>query len=259
MKLNVLKMSNKFSIVAVSTFFVAASTFFIAAISFLAAGQTAFAESGAKILKISGDVKVRRGLDETWQPAARGMGLEVIDSIIALEGEITLEIENGFTFTLGNNSMIDISDLRKITRREMFLILMSEKVEKIPQRGEKTKLRIGNVSVVHGESKAKTAANPDNAYAKNWRQELNGAKAMLNHEYFPNSIVKLHKIRNKYQKMKDFGELHFYLGEAFDRLDETGQAVDAYRIAITQSKNCDIGYLKKLRAEARKTIRELVR
>lgn len=41
--------------------------------------------------------------------------------------------------------------------------------------------------------------------------------------------------------------------------NETGQAVDAFQIAIKQSKDCDIGYIKKLRAEARETVRELLR
>lgn len=219
--------------------------------------QLVFAAHEAKIVKIKGNVKVRRGLEETWQTASRGMNLDIIDSILILEGEAKLEIHDGLTFKLGSNSMLDIADLRKITRKEMFLYLMAEKVDKIPQRNEKTKLKIGNVSVVHG-AKATTSTSENINLSKKWQQELNGAKALFDQDYYPNTIVKLHKIRKKYPETKDFGEIHFYLGKAFEQLDESGQAIDAYQIALEKSKDCEISAIKQLRNEAEKALKQLV-
>lgn len=219
--------------------------------------QLVYATQEAKIVNIRGDVKVRRGLDETWQAANRGMDLDIIDSILILEGEVELKIQDGLIFKLGSNSMLDIADLRKITRKEMFLFLMAEKVDKIPQRTEKTKLKIGNVSIVHG-SKARTASSKTDAIEQKWQQELNGAKAMYYQEYYPNTIVKLHKIDKKYPSTNDFGEIHFYLGKTFERMDEAGQAVDAYQIALDKSKDCEISTIKQLRREAEKAVRELI-
>ena len=78
---------------------------------------------------------------------------EEIDTILALEGRVELEIHDGLYFELGSNSMLDVGDLRTISKREMFLVLMSEKVNRLQPRSEKTQLKVGNVSVVHGESK----------------------------------------------------------------------------------------------------------
>jgi hypothetical protein len=220
--------------------------------------QLVFAAHEAKIVKIKGEVKVRRGLEETWQVASRGMDLNIIDSILILEGEVELEIQDGLSFRLSSNSMLDIADLRKITRKQMFLFLMTEKVDKIPPRAEKTKLKIGNVSVVHGESKAKTSTSKMNDVEQKWQQELNGAKALFRQDYYPNSIVKLHKIHKKYSSTNDFGEIHFYLGKAFEEMDESGQAVDAYQIAMEKSKDCELAKIKQLRSEAEKAVKQLI-
>ena len=117
--------------------------------------QIVFAATQVKIVNISGEVKIRRGVEETWEDAARGMVLKEIDTIQTGEGaEVTLEINSSESFKLRENSILDISDLRKISEKEMLLFLMSKKIQKIEPRKQKTPLRVGNVSVVHGESKA---------------------------------------------------------------------------------------------------------
>ena len=224
---------------------------------FLWSAQFIVAAPGAKIVSIKGEVKIRRGLEEKWRPAAQGMSLEIIDSIVALEGEVVLEIEPGLTFQLGSHAMVDISDLRRITKKDLFLYLMSEKVRKIPPNSEKTRLRIANVSVVHGESKASTQETDSDQLNQKWRQEFNGAKAMFFQKYYPNTILKLHKMSKNYSSRIDFGELHFYLGKAFERLDEQGQALDAYQTALQQSNNCELSHIVTLRNEAQSAIEKL--
>ena len=43
--------------------------------------QIVFASMQAKIISISGEVKIRRGVEEQWQEAELGMLLEEIDTI----------------------------------------------------------------------------------------------------------------------------------------------------------------------------------
>jgi hypothetical protein len=200
-----------------------------------------FTFAGAKIIRISGDVKVRRGVEETWQPASIGMLLEDIDTILAgSDGEVILETLDGTTFKLSKNSVLDISDLRKITEKELFLYLMSKKVQRIEPREGKTKLRIGNVSVVHGESKTKPeSAVSDELETGFWIQEKNGAKALYEQKFYPNSIIKYHKILDKYNTIEDRGEIHFYLGKSFEVLNQNGQAIDAYQEAIHRFQQRD--------------------
>ena len=88
----------------------------IALILFL---EAHWAFAGAKIIEISGSVKVRRGLEEVWQNATVGMLLEDIDTILTgLNSEVVLETADMTEFRLRESSVLDVSDLRKITKQE---------------------------------------------------------------------------------------------------------------------------------------------
>ena len=205
-------------------------------ICFSLLAQVALTENKVKIIKISGDVKIRRGVEENWQAAKIGMLLEEIDSILTGEtAEVFLQIHDGTTFKLGSYAILNISDLRKISEKELFLYLMSKKINKIEQRNEKTRLRIGNVSVVHGESKAESSGSSNNNSEPNlWIQEVNGAKALHNQKFYPNTIVRLHKILDKYTDIQDCGEIHFYLGKSFEAINKSGQAANAYQLVLNR-------------------------
>ena len=43
--------------------------------------------SAARLETVQGDVQVRRGVEEKWSPAAVGINLEDIDTILTLEGK----------------------------------------------------------------------------------------------------------------------------------------------------------------------------
>ncbi len=217
--------------------------------------STASAAPAVKIISLSGEVKVRRGVEETWHLAAAGMMLEEIDTILTGEASaVVLETPDGATFRLSNYAILDIADLRKITEREMFLYLMSNKVNQIPARQEKTRLRIGNVSVIHG-GKAEPTHRATEDESQIWIQESNGAKALYDQHYYPNAVVKLHKILAKYPGLEDCGEIHFYLGKAFEALSKPGQAGDAYKIVL--ARLCDDDTSKQRADEAREAIERL--
>lgn len=198
-----------------------------------------FVLAGAKIIRLSGEIKIRRGVEETWQPASVGMLLEDIDTILTgTDGIVVLQTSDGINFELGNNSILDVSDLRKITEKELFLYLMSKKVQKIEPREGKTPLRIGNVSVVHGESKAES----ENSAASEVKSELivqekNGARALYEQRFYPNSIIKFHKILDKYNAVQNNGEVYLYLGRSFEAMNHPGQAIDAYQRAIIYNQS----------------------
>lgn len=206
----------------------------ILALNIIITSQALYAAQQVKIIALAGDVKIRRGLDEHWQTASNAVTLENIDTILTGEaGEVTLKMENGDKFTLGSNSILDIADLREITERELFLYLMSQKIDKIGPREGKTKLKIGRVNVVHGELKsdsAKLNSQPDQR--TDWLLEKNGARALFGQNYTTNAIFKFNKILLKYPDITGCGELNFHIGQAFEKLNKPGQAAGAYKQAI---------------------------
>jgi hypothetical protein len=202
--------------------------------------------AGVKIVKVRGDVQVRKGLEEKWQPAKSGMMLEDIDTILNLTGEVVLQLGLDLTFVLGANAMLDIADLRNISKNDLFLLLMSKKVKKIESSGGQKNIKVSNVTVVHAESKLVQEQSPRKDSRQMFERSLNGAKALYTHKYYTNTVVKLHQILSRFPDTDDCGEIHYYLGKSFEQLSETGQAIDAYEESIKRSvADCSNNYKQK--------------
>jgi tetratricopeptide (TPR) repeat protein len=193
------------------------------------------AEPTVRIVKLHGDVRVRRGLEEAWSPAGVGMPLKPLDTIFSGEAsEVVLALEDQSRFILGGNAVLDIGDLRRITERQLFLFLMSQKVSRIAAPDSASAIHITNVSVVRGSQKQIQAEPSLQVDTQGWIREKNGARALLEADYYTNAIVKFYKIMQRYPAVRDKGEIHWYLGQAFEALKETGRAVDAYQTALEQ-------------------------
>ncbi len=203
--------------------------------------QTANAEISIKIISTKGEAKVRFGLEEEWKSAVTGINLKEIDTIFTGEGgEIILLLEGGKKFVLGNNSLLDIGDLREIQEKELFLFLMSKKVENIEPRNGKTKLRIGNISSVYGEDQSNSdTINVKNSVNSISKKEINGAIALYVQQYYTNTLYKLHTLLDKYKSAISVGRINFYIAKAFEAIDKKGQAMDSYQNVIDNFKESD--------------------
>ncbi len=190
----------------------------------------------AQIVRMSGEVLVRRGVEETWRPVSLGIFIKDIDTILTGEkGEVVLNLAEGTTFVLGPNSILDISDLQQISERQLFLYLIKEKVNRVEKHTRKTELRLGKVSVVHGEKRDVSTASPAISPAS-WTPVINGALALYRQEYYPNAVIKLNKILDAGLPEERGCEVHFYLGRSFEAVHNPGQAIDAYQTVVDQCK-----------------------
>lgn len=197
----------------------------------LLSGQTLLAQPAVRILSLQGSVHVRHGLEEDWQLAVAGMPLEVIDTILTGErSQVLLQAADGATLRLGANVILDVADVGRLSEREMFLWLMNQKIDQLPQRQEKTPLRFGQITSVHGDEKGQRAPVAIDRYSR-WRAEVNGALALLENDYCTNAVVKCHKILRRFPEQQDCGEIHLYLGRALESLAHSGQALEAYQTA----------------------------
>ena len=163
-------------------------------------------------------------------------------------------------FILGSQSILDIGDLRRITERELFLFLMSQKVNRIEYQGNQSKLRIDNVSVVRAEDKSVSTDSEDplmNRVQRN--REYNGAQALYRHSLYPNAIVKYHKILDKYPEINDCGDTYYYLAKSFEAIQENGRARDAYKTVLSKIENdsCNNAKSIKITEECRNAIKRL--
>ena len=190
------------------------------------------AEPAVRIAAATGDVRVRRGLEESWTPSGADTELKPLDTILCGEAsQAVLVLEDGTRFTLGGNALLDVSDLRRITERQLFLFLMSQKVGRIAASDSSSVLHITSVSVVRGARKETGVEPPPASDLRLWTRERNGARTLFDAGLVPNAIIKYYKILQRYPSADDGGEIHCSLGRAFEAIHETGRASDAYRTA----------------------------
>ena len=204
-------------------------------------------------------LEIGPGRDEGWQRAGVGMLLEDIDSILSGEvSRVVLELPEGVVFTLGGNAVIDIGDLRKITERDLFLYLTSQKINRIERSGKESKIHIENVSVVRGEKKMSTLSEVYSKASSHMRElETNGAKALYSQGFYPNTIIKLYKIIEKYPDAEDDGKIQLFLGQSFEKVDEPGRALEAYQKVLKQGEKGDTDESKRIVQKASVAIQRL--
>lgn len=238
------------------------SIIFYSIILALYSAKIATAASAVTVTGVTGNAEVRKGLEENWTLLRVGMILKEIDTILTGEGaEVTLELEDGRTFRLGENAVLDVGDLRMIMEKELFLFLMSRKIDKLTPVNKKTRLEIGNVSVVHGK-KAESDSADQNSDAFTWiLREENGAKALYYNELYPNAIIKMHKMISRYDSIPDCGSLYYYMGKSFDSMNKPGQAIDHYQQAIKTCTGSDSGSSSEVfwRSDAEEALKRLKR
>lgn len=212
----------------------------IASIVFLLFSSICAGGSFITIKSISGDVKVRRSMDEHWNRAGKNMRLKKVDTILTSEASsVTLELADGRLFKLGGNAILDISDLRKISERELFLHIMSKKIGGIKAPSSPSPpIRLKNVSAVRAENRDKdTALRPKDPKQK-WTRESNGARALYEQEYYPNTILKLHRVLIQFPRARKCSEIYYLLGRSFEKLGQPGRAKEAYR-TVLQNESTD--------------------
>jgi hypothetical protein len=190
---------------------------------------------------MSGEVKVRLGVDEKWQPAQLDLLLEDIDTIWTGEdGSTVLELDNGQKFRLSANSMLDIIDLKELDQQELFLILMKMKLGKVEVKNDKTPLQLGTVSLVHGTSKDSSTLPLQTSAPELQEAMKNGIRDLYKQSFYPNTILKIEKFYAQHPDIRDCGELQYYLGHSFETIGQPGQAKDAYS-RVVQGKNEECG------------------
>ena len=179
---------------------------------------------------------VRFGIEESWHKAQIGSILKNIDSILSGEdGSVTLELKGGMQFKIGPNTILDIADIREIQERELFMYLMSQKIDKLetPENGKP--IKVGNVSIVHGDSKQVDKPIESAEDQQDWYPfEVNGAMALYDHQYYPNTIIKCMKIQNKYESNRDAGKIDYLIAKSFEGINDPAQARDAYQNALDE-------------------------
>ena len=222
-------------------------------IGLLMGSGSAWGAQEVVVANLTGTVRVRRGVEETWMDAKQGMPLYRVDTIeTGKSSEVILKTEGAERFVLPEEAMLEISALEPMTKERLFLFLMSQKVARMDAGKEPIRLRNG--SVPRGAMPANGPKSPKETDPKKRDlKRFHGAKALFDNGYVTNAAAAFRNLLDAAgsERASWQDRAQWAMAESFRTLEWFGKAREAYvelMAAYPESALCEA---------ARKRIAEL--
>lgn len=185
------------------------------------------------VQKMNGDVSVRHGVTEVWTTVAIGDALRPNDTMrTGKHGSATLTVQEGTAgtirrLTLPPEVIVDMSDVRELTREELMLKLTMQKVRATPQQIRHDGPQISEAAVVHG-----TDQNHATAVAENdpqiGRSLLNGTKVLLENGFYATGVLRTLEVFRMFPGLAAVVDNRIALAAAMEKANLRGEAVAEY-------------------------------
>lgn len=182
------------------------------------------------VFSIKGHVEVRRGVSEEWKTLIVGDVLRPEDTIRTGEdAQVKIQISEKDFFLLNSFSMIDISDIRQITKSDLLLKLSMEYIRNLPN--SKPNSVTPSTTIMHGDDKSlgksKEASKQKEIAGEVGTMRFEGAKTLFQHRYYSSAILAIKSTIRKFG-MRDQFNAHQLIAQSFERLGLIQHAIDEY-------------------------------
>jgi hypothetical protein len=178
---------------------------------------------------LKGDVQVRHGVQENWTKLKVGNILKPDDTIkTGKNSSVTLTVDGKTVFVVQALAMLDVKDIRDVSKEDLLLSITSENVRNIPAQRKSDKITIASATAPHGtdasQSDTKIAAQSLNLLA----MKLQGAKALFDNFYFASYILTAkHTLRN-YTNHIDTVPYRLLIAKSFEKLGLLSRSLEEY-------------------------------
>ncbi len=181
-----------------------------------------------KVLSVSGDVKVRQGVNEDWRLLNIGEKLGIEDAVrIGSKSSALLILDDGKKIALPDQSIVEIADLRKLTREELLLKLAMERILVVPPQDRSTDLIPPRTTIIHGEKRSdKINSLPESS--GNATLILNGAKILYDNQYFGTFILRVKEVFRIYPDASDRTDFRLMSANALEKTNLYQEALNEY-------------------------------
>jgi hypothetical protein len=182
---------------------------------------------------LQGDVRVRHGVTEHWSVVAVGDVLRPNDSVKTGEnGSAVLELPRegaapARTIALPAEVIVDVSDVRTLTKEELMLKLTMEKVRSSSYQWKTDELQMPTAAVVHGQESGTEEELKENDQATG-RLQLNGARVLYENGFYPTCILRAMEVFRHYPSMAESVLNRLMVAEALVESDLRGEALAEY-------------------------------
>ena len=183
------------------------------------------------VSRVQGEVLVRAGVQETWQSVKKGDMLKPHDSMRTGENStaillVSAEGKPPSKITLPSNVILDLSDVRTLTRDELILKLTMERVRSSEYDWKNSELEIPNATVVHGERKDEGGGNgTDEGTA---RLRMNGTRVLFQNGFFSTCALKGLSLMGRFPSLGETFENRYMIAVSLERSDLRGEALHEY-------------------------------
>ena len=191
---------------------------------------------GEKVIlqQVRGDVAIRIGVAEMWNKAVSGEMLNP-DATIKTgkkSSAVILLPSDGNKILLPSEVMMEISDLRELTREELMLKLTMEKVRASSYEWKNKELNIPRTTVVHGDAKgAKKLATITDIEAGVF--QLNGTRVLFDNGYYSTSALRTLDVLRRYPSLGEVFDHRMLGAQALEKANLTSEALNEY-VLISQ-------------------------
>ena len=200
----------------------------LAVIGFLLlTGALALAE--IRIVSAEGDIKIRRGAREDWQPAAAGDIVKPEDSMRSGRGSsVVLSVDGVKMLALPEMVIVDCSDLRTLTQEDLLLKLAMEGIRSLPEQKRDGSLTVPRTTTVHG-----TRSEP--AEARRTRSKegyvylLNGTKVLHRHGFYATMVLRAKEVFRLAPDLHKRYDVRLMMANAFEKMNLSGEALEEYQ------------------------------
>src|SRR5260221_1239421 len=130
-------------------------------ILFLAVIGGTVVRADIRVIAVKGAVSVRHNVQEEWIPVSRGDLLKPDDSMKSGgKSSASLLVDGKTTVVLPEMAIIDLSDLRTLSKEDLLLKLAMERIRRIPAKDRDQDISIPQATTLHGENKDAVTADP---------------------------------------------------------------------------------------------------
>jgi hypothetical protein len=190
------------------------------------------------VSRIQGDVMARAGMQETWEVVTKGDKLKPHDSMRTGKNSTAVllvsidETRKPVKITLPSNVILDLSDIRTLTRDELILKLTMERVKSSEYDWKDSELNVPNATVVHGERRDSGDAQEDESAIL----RMNGTRVLFQNGYFSTCALRGLSLMGRFPSLGETFENRHMVAESLERSDLRGEALNEY-LALSAMPN----------------------
>lgn len=181
-----------------------------------------------RVVALKGRVYVRHNVQEEWTAVARGDVLKPDDSMKSGEkSSASLLVDGKTTVVLPEQAIIDLSDLRTLTKEDLLLKLAMERIRRIPAKGSDEEISIPRTTTIHGrdEDEHKSVPETDPAVGS---MQMRGAEILFGNGFYETGVLKAKGLFRIHPELSKRIDDRMMVAKALETLKLKGEAMEEY-------------------------------